>query len=192
MHRRQHVTLWGALWVASSTGCLVDSEQRCGDNQRLEDGICLCALGHALQAGRCVEAASSRPAPDGGMGAACVPGSVPCSEPDFPLCQTAPSGASYCTSTGCKSDLECGAGFSCLTSASPSYCRRHYEGQRQRCTSTADCARFDAQHCVAQFGACVVRDCSADGCDPDWTCFPLSELIAGEPMVCAPNELIAK
>lgn len=182
-------------WLFSTllflTGCLVDTDHRCGDNQRLVDGLCLCADGYVLQAGRCV-AESVREQPDGGLGAACTPGSQACSDPAFALCQVAPSGRSYCTATGCQSSAECGAGFVCDRSGSPSYCRRFYEGQKEKCASTADCARFDAKYCVEQLGMCIVRDCLADGCDPDWTCFDLSQILPGEPKVCAPNELIPK
>jgi hypothetical protein len=185
-----------ALWVAlcallAGSSCLVDSDHRCGDDQRLADGLCLCVEGYALQAGRCV-ATSVKSEPDGGIGVACTPGSLPCSDPDFPLCQTAASGRSYCTSTGCSTSADCSPGFVCNRSSSPSYCRRFYEGQKETCTSTADCARFDAQYCVVQLNMCIVRDCEPDSCDPDWTCFDLSQILPGEPKVCAPNELIPK
>jgi hypothetical protein len=176
------------------SGCLVDSDHRCGDNQRLVDGLCLCTEDYVLQAGRCVST-GQREQPDGGLGAACAPGSSTCEDPAFPLCQAAPSGRSYCTASGCLRNEDCGPGFVCnkgSTPSAPSYCRRFYEGQKEQCTSTADCARFDAKYCVVQLGMCIVRDCLPDGCDPDWTCFDLSQILPGEPKVCAPNELIPK
>jgi hypothetical protein len=191
--RSEAARLTGALLAAALalTGCLIDADHRCGDNQRLVNALCVCAENYVLQAGSCVPAAAQNE-PDGGIGVACMPGSMRCADPEFSLCQTALSGRSYCTSTGCTSSAQCGPGFVCATGASPSYCRRLYEGQKQTCASTADCARFDAKYCVVQLGQCIVRDCQADSCDPDWTCFDLSQLLAGEPKVCAPNELIPK
>ncbi|MFT3924483.1 MAG: hypothetical protein QM778_18235 [Myxococcales bacterium] len=59
-----------------------------------------------------------------------------------------------------------------------------YTGQLEPCSSNADCAGFDASFCNVKDGYCIVPDCTADSCDPGWTCTDLSMFVPGLPMAC--------
>lgn len=184
-HRAQAAWL-GALGLA---GCLVDADNRCGDNQVLQNGLCRCVEDAKLIGNECI-VVDAAVVPEMGQGAACEPTTQPCMDPAFPHCQKAPSGAYYCTSTGCTRNDDCTNGYLCVAATSPSYCRRPYVGQATPCETSADCAGYDATLCSTLAKVCLVRDCVADACDPDWSCYDASQVVPGAPFVCVPNELL--
>jgi hypothetical protein len=62
--------------------------------------------------------------------------------------------------------------------------RRPYTGQKEPCTSDANCAGFDATYCNLLVGQCQMQGCTETGCDPGYMCIDLGMYIPGEPEVC--------
>jgi hypothetical protein len=62
--------------------------------------------------------------------------------------------------------------------------RPPYTGQKEPCTSHANCAGFDATYCNPISGKCQVQGCSDGSCDPGYMCVDLGMYIPGEPKVC--------
>ncbi len=130
----------GVLVLACLSGCLYDADDRCGEHQVYEQGMCVCAEGYSLRGNACEEVEQPADA-----------GQAPDDE-------------------GGSADTDGG--------------RRPYTGQKTPCTSHASCAAFDATYCNPIVGVCLVRDCSADSCDPGFMCIDLGMYIPGEPKVC--------
>ena len=166
-------------------GCVFDSDRDCGPNQVLQqDGLCRCAEGSSLLGNECVPQPVMPVIPEVGLGAACDELAKPCTDPLYPSCQTARNGDRYCTSTGCTSSTECPEGYFCNAGTSPSHCRRPYLGQGVRCETSAQCVGFDASGCATLLRTCAVVNCTETTCDPGYTCFDASILMAGLPKLC--------
>jgi hypothetical protein len=138
---------WLASLLAALTGCLVDSDEPCGDElQPAANGACVCPDGLQLVAGRCValDGAAST------ASASCAPGDG---------CE-------------CESSSECPTGELCDTFGSRR-CTTAPTGLGSSCTSAADCAGGEATYCDAySTRSCVVEGCKELGgvCPGDYLC----------------------
>jgi hypothetical protein len=204
-HSRRRTAAWLALGALAS-GCVLDSDDLCSENQVIwgDDQRCVCAEGTAYTPDGCVACSANesssaagcvcvmgyaRPAPGeacqeipAGIGDVCS-GDAECGNP-YPHCQIA-NGVGYCTSQDCSGAGDCGAGYSCNTGATPTYCRRPPVGAGKACTSPADCAGTEATFCdtfVTQ--SCLVQDCNlaADDCFAGTECCDLSSFGLPSPL----------
>ena len=185
------------LAVGLACACIVDDDARCSPKQFLDDGLCRCIEGTMQVGNGCVASvldasmdADGGAAPEGGLGATCS-AEAPCTSPAYPSCQVAPSGAHYCTSTGCTGASDCPSGHACVTTGATSYCRRPYTGQGIPCESTATCTG-DARFCSSFLRTCLVPDCTEGSCDPGYTCFAAGEFMPGTPNVCVKSEILSR
>ena len=183
-------TLGALLFV----GCVYDSEERCDRGQVLLDDLrCVCTAGLVLGAHGCVPCGEHEQAEAGvcvcaagysrvsaeaaceptitGQGDACS-AEMPCTDSANSHCQESVSGSSYCTNTGCTASADCGGGYACDTTVSPSICRRPPLGANQACANSADCEGTEATFC----DAVITHSCRVEGCSlaPD-NCFEGTE-----------------
>jgi hypothetical protein len=154
--------------------------QSCPENELEQSGVCVCEEGfiRAADGQPCVEEAP-------GLGIACSD-DADCEEAPFTHCQPHPAG-DYCTQSDCSTSADCAGGFACDTEASPPYCKRPPVGQSTPCTSSADCADFEATFCVPVGNVCLVQGCG-DGeieCFEGWVCCDLTRF--GQPTTCVPD-----
>lgn len=172
------------LVLATTAGCLVDSDAPCGANQDLDDdGACVCVAGTGLDddGHRCI---AMEPAPPG-LGLACDETS-PCADPGYSRCQISEASDDYCTSEGCSSSSDCEAGYACRETQSDSYCERPPLGQGAACTSDEDCADGEATYCESQISnQCLVSGCEVGSCFEGSTCCDLRSLGAPDTL-CVP------
>jgi len=202
------------IWLGLAPACLVDLDDRCGDNQHYDadQASCLCDAAYALQGAECVacpehevgspsgcvcEPGYTRPDPEaacemaGGLGDECQE-DADCEDPQFSHCQL-PSGeeAGYCTIADCSTSEDCqGEDYACNTRQSPSFCERPPTGLGKACSSSDDCAGFEAAYCeTVSAGSCVVNDCKADPgkCHGDWVCCDIGLL--SQSLCIPPGEL---
>ncbi len=185
-----------ALLALGWGGCLYDRDDRCGPNQRLDDGLCRCVRGANIVNNECVLPldAGAMQAPEAGPGAACDPESIACPEGQNSTCQRAPNGEHYCTASGCTDSRDCPDTFSCVPGPRGTYCRRPYTGQDAPCQAANDCAGFDANTCATLLMKCAVSACPLEGgpvteglpntCDEGFVCFETSTVSAGAPNIC--------
>jgi hypothetical protein len=203
-----------ALWLAFALGaCLVDLDERCSEHQLYDaqnarcscedgfglvdqvcvacdanevtvNGVCECAPGFARkqEGGACEENAA--------LGAACNDDSD-CTSEEYPGCRfPAGSGEGYCTSLDCESSADCHNDYGCNTREDPSYCEQPPSGLGAACSSSDDCADFDAAFCESVVAkACVVSDCKSDPdkCHGDWVCCDIALL--GDSLCVPPTQL---
>jgi hypothetical protein len=197
--RPPRASRWLLIWIAS--GCVLDSDDRCGERQVLweNDMRCVCEEGTAYTPEGCVpcganEIASAagcacapgfgRPAPElaceelpPGIGAPCAT-PAECLDPTYPYCQVGASGG-YCTTANCTTSADCTGGYTCNLGATPTHCQRPPLGAGTPCTSPADCAGTDAIFCdTFVTGTCLVQDCSLapDNCYMGSECCDLSNV----------------
>ena len=171
-------------WLLMSGGCLYDADHRCGDDRHLDGRVCVCNAGTREQNGVCVMAV-----PDAGAGA---PGAEckqdeDCEADEHRLCKRTASGGGYCTRSECAANEDCPQSFFCVTDAAPSFCSRPPTGQGEHCSSSADCAGFDATFCGVgdpRGATCWVPDCTDGSCEPGYMCYDLSQLLPGAPKAC--------
>ena len=189
--------------------CLVDLDDRCGDHQHYdaEQATCLCDPAYVLGAGACVPCAEnevgspdgcvcaegfSRKAPDAvcaqaGLGDACQ-SDADCSDPSYAHCR--PDGDSgYCTASDCEA-APCPGDYACNTREAPSFCERPPLGLGTACSSSDECAGFEAAYCETVVAkSCVVNDCKPDPnkCHGDWVCCDIGLL--SQSLCLPPSEL---
>jgi hypothetical protein len=171
--------------VAALVACSYDSDQPCGKDRELRDGLCHCKGDDIDRDGECIA-----PAPlKGGLADECNEDDKPCESEKYDTCHLVSEDRGYCTSSGCSTEADCEQGWFCVTDADPSYCKREPTGQGAACSSEDGCAEFDANFCVmASFGAfCVERDCTEASCSPGYVCQDFSAVIPGVPLICAPE-----
>lgn len=203
--RRAASVLLGFL----ATGCVLDSDDLCGPNQVIwgDDERCVCAEGTVYTAEGCVPCGENespgptgcvcneglaRPAPGApcepppaGIGDACTT-AADCTNPDYPFCQPSDFGA-YCTKQSCATALDCGAGFDCDASATPSYCKRPPVGAGESCTGPDDCAGTEALFCdLVATNSCLVQGCTLepDDCFSGTECCNMASF--NLPNICLP------
>jgi hypothetical protein len=200
MNRLRAMAL-GALTAFCMGACLYDPDDVCSSNQELASGQCMCVTGsvpaedgdgcspcgpNEVAAGtacacvegyaRASEGEPCEPVPTG-LGAACDPAGLPCTEGDYGHCQATAAEAGYCTSTGCDTSDDCPSGYACTDDGAVRFCMRPPTGQGHACASSADCADYEATYCetfVAHI--CLVSGCSLspDSCHEGWVCCDLS------------------
>lgn len=164
-----------AVFNASGAGCTP-----CGENETALNGACTCKEGFA------------RPAADAGcvastVGAACS-AATPCSSTEYPFCVTTTAGDGYCSREGCASNADCPTDYTCEAGASARYCKRPLTGLGAACTSSADCAGFEASYCEAfQTHTCILQGCAngAASCPNEWACCDFSSLLGAPFSICA-------
>jgi hypothetical protein len=200
----------GAVLLAPA--CLVDLDQRCGENQvfEAEKEVCLCAADFERQGDRCVACGENEQGSAEGCvcvegfsrasaDAACEPaaslgqecgGVEDCSEA-FAYCALgAEADVGYCTAQGCSTEADCPTDYGCNTRQSPSFCERPPEGLGTPCNAAEDCAGFAASYCeTVSAGACLVNDCAPDPdkCHGDWVCCDIQLL--SQSLCIPPSEL---
>lgn len=197
---RRHANV-GIFLLCVFAGCGFDPDNRCSRDQLFNDeiNVCYCPSGTisvdgACKACRanekvsnqqcvCVEG-SQRDANGGctisepGLAEPCVPGQPPtCSNPAYPTCTASSAGGGYCTSSGCTTNSNCPAGFTCATWASPSFCMRPATGLGKACVAQNDCVSQEASYCETQAAkACLVSGCdlAINNCQTGFVCCDVS------------------
>ena len=181
----------GAVALLTMSGCVFETDRHCGPNQELQqDGLCRCVPGTGIIGNECVKSPVILPPPEAGLGAACNPPDNPCTDPAFPSCEVALNGDKYCTFRGCTTNDECPETYYCDLKTTPGHCRRPYRGQGAPCTDNTQCVGFDASVCATLLRTCAVVNCPENACDPNYTCFDASALMAGLPKLCVPTSVI--
>lgn len=204
-----------ALFGSLPNACTFHPDDRCGKHQLVygDNELCVCDTTSVWTASGCVpcaahevpgvtgcvcEAGYSRPAPGAacdvapptpmGLGIACSD-SEPCMDPLYNHCQKTSVGTAYCTNTGCATQFDCGDGYGCDTTVSPSVCKQPPVGQSKSCTSPADCAGTEATYCDTFVShSCLVQGCrlAPDNCFSGWDCCDLTQY--GVPLpICVPQ-----
>jgi hypothetical protein len=203
---------WVALLFTGAvvSSCLYDPDDRCGPNQRFDGVECVCEDGNGRVDNECVacdehevgnatgpcscaegyvRVADGAPCTEVSMGDDCTSDND-CPGQDFGHCHLE-GDAGYCTASECTPGAdECPGDYACNDRASPSFCERPPTGLGTPCTSSDDCAEFEASYCetVAE-QACLVADCAADPsrCHGDWVCCDLA--ILSTSLCLPPSEL---
>lgn len=179
-------------------GCLVDTDERCDENQTVLEGDfggCVCAPGSVLNAAKngctkcgahevvkenaCTcETGFARLTPGGECSAsqleAACSATAPCGG-EYPYC-AAPG---YCTKGTCAASSECPAGFACELKASPVYCSRPPTGLNSVCDATTPCtgeANYCAMGACAVSGCATTKTCHGDSACCDYTSFGLADI----------------
>jgi hypothetical protein len=196
--------------VVLAAGCLVDVDQRCGENQRFDAAteVCVCEADFERQGNACVRCGENETGSSDGcvclegfsrsnaeadcveaaaLGQECAE-DADCSE-DYAHCALE-AGATdgYCTVSGCSTSADCPTDYGCNTRTTPSYCERPPEGLGTSCDSADDCEGFVASYCeTVSAGACLVNDCAPDPakCHGDWVCCDIGLLSQS---LCIPPE----
>lgn len=176
------------------TGCLVDSEDRCGENQTFAGIYCVCEEGTIPLAdgsgcqkcgehetpsnGMCVcEPGYVRASADSacteqteGLGTRCDPEASTCTG-EYPLCG-GPKGKDPICTASCTGNADCSGGLVCSPMGDDRVCAFPPTGIGAPCSKHDDCAAFDASFC-SPLGACIIADCGASGdarCPGDSVC----------------------
>lgn len=151
-----------AVFAPRGYGCIP-----CGENEEVQNGLCACKAGFSKATTDAACAMSQ-------AGAACS-ATEPCGA-EFPYCAT----GGYCSRTGCTTAADCPGGWSCELDGSTHFCRRPPTGVGVSCTSSADCAGFEANYCETLMAhTCMLFGCAAKAvtCPNEWACCDFSSLI---------------
>jgi hypothetical protein len=202
---QKHPISTGARWCALmlplslaflGQGCLVDLDNRCGENQHYdsEAANCACDTDFARQGNVCARCGEnetgspdgcvcvegfSRATPDAACEALAALGQdcssdADCGDERYDYCRIEDGAdAGYCTAPGCNSAADCPTDYGCNTRSAPSFCEKPPEGLGDACKSSADCEGHAASYCeTVQAHACLVNDCKPDPnkCHGDWVC----------------------
>lgn len=165
---------------AQGNGCV-----ECGPNEQGAGTACTCVagFGRSMATGKC-EALSAE------LGRTCNSESNPCGDETYSYCAMNASGADgYCTTSDCSKDEDCGEGYACELSVTPSYCSAPPTGQGEACGTSADCSEYQASYCEAFTSKrCLVENCvSADvTCHGAWVCCDYRDLLGVS--ICIPPE----
>jgi hypothetical protein len=156
------------------SGCLVDSEERCGD-LFVENavGACVCPNGQVPTDSGCERCGENERAAGGQC--VCEQGfSRTSATSSCELVTDEPA----CTGSDCPAEGECASSANC---AAPMLCDLYGTGQcvdppsglGESCASDADCAGTDATYCELYSSlTCVIQGCKEDGgrCPGDMQC----------------------
>jgi len=200
-----------AVVVCESPGCLYDSNDRCGDDQRLEGKECVCEDGFGRSGNGCVACGENEVGNptgpclcknglirlvDGGecveaAGAACTV-DADCPEGDFGDCHIEDDPADgYCTLLDCTPEHDdCPGDFACNDRDAVPFCERPPTGLGHGCTKQSDCEGFEADYCeTLSEKVCLVAGCAQDPsiCHGDWVCCDIG--LIGNSLCIPPNEL---
>ena len=144
-----------------------DSCIACGENEVAVAGECQCEEGYGRTSadGACEEVAAGTPV----LGGRCAADDE-CFDP-YGYCVSA-EGDGYCSSTGCSSNADCEAEWTCTEDSDLSFCRRPPTGLGEACGSSDDCRDFEASYCeMVQSKACQEAGCGKGvPCHADWAC----------------------
>lgn len=159
---------------SSGAGCTP-----CGENEVVKDRVCTCQAGFVRASGTGICTASA-------IGASCS--SAPCSA-EFPFCYGEGTPAAYCTRRDCASNADCPESWSCENSAGTRYCRKAPSGLGVSCTSSPDCAAYEASYCEAfQSHTCFIQGCAVGTatCPNEWLCCDYALLVNSPLSTCIP------
>lgn len=203
------VPIWLALLAPA---CLVDLDDRCGENQRYDaaNANCVCDGAFELAGNACVPCAENevgssagcvcadgfaRATPDAaceplaGLGQDCS-SDTDCGDERYPHCQLeSDAEVGYCTGLDCSSAEDCPEDYGCNTRVAPSYCERPPAGLGRACSSSDECSET-APYCeTVAAKSCVVNDCAPDPnrCHGDWVCCDIDLL--SQSLCIPPGEL---
>jgi hypothetical protein len=204
------------LVVALATpACLVDLDDRCGENQRYDSdqANCRCDAGFELVGTTCVacgeneigsadgcvcDAGFSRATPDAnceklaGLGQECA-SDADCGDERYGHCRLETGGApGYCTTPDCATSADCPGDYGCNTRETPTFCEHPPQGLGVPCTSSSECDGNVASYCeTVSAHACLVNDCKPDPnkCHGDWVCCDIGLL--SQSLCIPPSELEA-
>ena len=185
-----------SLTALAGSGCLYDSDKRCGPAMTYVTGanacVCdsnavavpggcqACAADEVAAAGKCACASGKTKSADNicvtvaGLGDPCNTTSAPCTDATYSYCAVGESGpAGTCTKT-CTSNADCGATYTCARWEAQPYCRT-FNGLGTSCATSADCTE-DAKFCENLSTHTCVFSCSlaANDCPRDMTCCDFS------------------
>lgn len=168
-----------AVFNASGTGCAP-----CGANEVVANGTCTCEEGF------------SKTSPDAGCmasgaGARCS-AELPCGA-DYPYCVTTTASEGYCSRSGCTTNADCTTGWTCERAGDTRYCRRAPSGLGVACSSSAECASFEANYCEAfSTRTCILQGCALGTvtCPNEWGCCDYAALLGAPLSICASPEML--
>ncbi len=205
---RAKIPRWYAGVCLGIMACVYDPNDRCDANQVLAAGTCICdkSAGYTTGSGGCVLCGTHQVPGESGcvctsgyaqqsndgpcepvpetLGTACDTSNSPaCADATVNYCFATSGTTGYCTTSGCATNGDCKGGYICNASATPSYCQRPPTGTGEACTTTADCANYEATFCDSTQLKCFTTDCktSPDDCFPGYACCPLSTFAASMP-----------
>lgn len=191
-------------------GCLYDADARCRENQELSssDHTCVCVDGAVQIGNSCVMCAENEVPGDGecvcdegyerngagvcvsalaGFGEACTDDSD-CPEVGAERCVDTDNG-SICT-VDCETAADCPSPAGCEIDAAEPFCVPGPSGFDVPCTSTDECAEFDASYCETMLENKCKVTCKDDPgvCHGDFACCDYSSLI-GAALCISPRDL---
>lgn len=194
--------LAGAVLLSGS--CVYDADDPCGENQRLEDKVCVCEEGFGLVDGHCVACGDDEVGNPIGP-CACAEGLTrlgadePCTDAlghacesdedcggDYGYCHVE-EGGGYCTARDCEpGEDDCPGVFACNDREEVAFCEGPPEGFGKSCDDSSDCEGQEAGFCESlSEQICVVGGCADDPsvCHGDWVCCDISLIMTS---LCVP------
>jgi hypothetical protein len=167
----------GSIRDPRGYGCIA-----CGANEEVKENKCACKEGFARTT---PEAACE----ESMLGSDCdTDADCPSA---FPYCATDRSAGGYCTTLGCSDASGCAEGWACEQAQPMNYCSRAPSGQGLPCTTSADCANYEASYCEAVMSkTCLVSNCAIGEavCFGAYTCCNISAIAESVPSLCVPPE----
>lgn len=184
------LTLGGSISFLAVAGpsCMYDKSNPCGDDLVVEkdaDGNerCVCPAGTIYSPTGCVECGPNQIV----QGAACVCDEGYTMGADGKCQEISSTGAAGDTGTG--SEPECAVNDDCDTTeiCAAGVCRQP-TGWGATCTTSDDCAGFEANFCDTFQGGCTVSNCTnvPNTCPAGYDCCDLSA-VAGFAIMCIPT-----
>jgi len=196
--------------TTGGTGCIYDSNDRCGDHQVLEGRECVCEAGYGRSGNGCVRC--DRDTEDGNPsgpcqckeglirlvdGGDCVEAAgkrceadADCPDGEYSHCQPEDD-AGYCTKLDCEPNAgDCPGDFACNDDEDRTFCERPPSGLGVACSEQSDCEGFEASYCeTLSERLCLRAGCADDPgiCHGDWVCCDIS--LIGASLCIPPNEL---
>jgi hypothetical protein len=192
------------------TACLYDKDERCRENQELSSSgdACVCVEGAALIGNACVLCGENEVPGAGecvcdelyerngagkcvsallGFGEACEDDSD-CPEVGATRCVETEAG-SICT-VDCETAADCPSPAGCEIAAEEPYCTPAPSGLDVPCTSSDECAEFEANYCETMLeDKCKVECKDNPGvCHGDFACCDYTDLI-GAALCISPTDL---
>jgi len=193
----------------SGAGCLYDSDDRCGENQRLDGKQCVCEDGYGRGGDGCVQCAETEDGNPVGPcqckvglirlaeGGDCVEAAgkeceldADCPEGEFGTCHVE-GDTGYCTSVDCAAEAgDCPGDFACNDRVETPFCERPPTGLGTSCSEQEDCEGFEASYCeTLSEKVCLMAGCADDPsiCHGDWVCCDIG--LIGASLCIPPSEL---
>ena len=208
---REIFAVLSLFFALVQTGCLVDSENRCGTHQVLQNDLCICERGYGLFGNTCQACGANEVGSNDGcqcaagfgrsnptqpcaaaaaLGQTCA-ADADCTDAAFPFCASS-SDTRYCTLPDCTASTDCINNYSCNTRGPRTFCERPPTGVGQSCRTSADCAGLEASYCESTLShACLKDACKSDPsiCPGDWVCCDIA--LIGESLCLPPTQVLS-